>query len=103
MRCLTIELLEQTFSAEMKSKGHVKGISISDEANDRVLFEGSLGEMMEQCLDEGDVLVFVGINGLLRMAVTEKQPQKVPTCQHRESNLSSEMESYKSRVDERSW
>jgi len=60
----------------MESKRHVKSISISDEAHDRVLFEGNLGELLELSLVEGDVLEFVGVNGVLRVAVTEEQLQK---------------------------
>ena len=68
--------MEHTFSVEMGSKRHVKSISISDEAHDRVLFEGNLGELLELSLVEGDVLEFVGVNGVLRVAVTEEQLQK---------------------------
>ena len=70
---LETEILEHTFSVEMKSKKHVKSISISDEAHDRVLFEGNLGELLEISHVEGDVLEFVGVNGILRVAVTEEQ------------------------------
>jgi hypothetical protein len=73
---LEVEILEHTFSVEMESKRHVKSISISDEAHDRVLFEGNLGELLELSLVEGDVLEFVGVNGVLRVAVTEEQLQK---------------------------
>ena len=57
----------------MKSKKHVKSISISDEARDRVLFEGNLGELLELSIVEGDVLEFIGVNGVLRIGITEKQ------------------------------
>lgn len=65
--------LEHTLSVEMKSKRYVKSISISDETHDRVLFEGNIGEMLELSLLEGDVLEFVGANGVLRVAITEEQ------------------------------
>ena len=57
----------------MRSKRYVKSISISDETHDRVLFEGNLGELLELSHVEGDVLEFVGVNGVLRVAVTEEQ------------------------------
>jgi len=60
----------------MGSKRHVKSISISDEAHDRVLFEGNLGELLELSLVEGNVLEFVGVNGVLRVAVAEGQLRK---------------------------
>jgi hypothetical protein len=68
---------EHTFSVEMKSKMYVKNISISDEAHDRVLFEGNLGELLALSLEEGNVLEFLGVNGILRVAVTMEQLQKV--------------------------
>lgn len=73
---LEVEILEHTFSVEMKSKRYVKSISISDESHDRVLFEGNLGELLELSFVEGDVLEFVGVNGVLRVAVTEEQLRK---------------------------
>jgi hypothetical protein len=73
---LEVEELEHMFSVEMRSKRYVKSISISDEAHDRVLFEGNLGELLELSLVEGNVLEFVGVNGVLRVAVTEGQLRK---------------------------
>lgn len=73
---LEAEVLEHTFSVEMGSKRYVKSISISDEARDRVLFEGNLGELVELSLVEGNVLEFAGINGVLRVTVTEGQLRK---------------------------
>ena len=67
--------MEHTFSVEMKSKKYVKNISISDEAHDRVLFDGNLGELLELSLVE-DVLEFIGVNGVLRVGLTEDQLRK---------------------------
>lgn len=68
--------LKHAFSVEMKSKQNVKNISISDEAHDRVLFEGDLGELLELSL-ESDVLELVGVNGVLRVVLTKEQLMKV--------------------------
>ena len=65
--------LERAFSVEMKSKRYVKSISISDEAHDRVLFEGNIGELLELSIAEGNILEFFGVNGVLRVAVTKEQ------------------------------
>jgi hypothetical protein len=73
---LEAKSLEHTFSVEMKSKRYVKSISISDEAHDRVLFEGNLGELLELSIVEENVFEFVGINGVLRVAVTIEQLRK---------------------------
>jgi len=85
--------LEHTFSVEIKSKKYVKNISISDEAHDRVLFEGNLGELLELSLVE-DVLEFIGVNGVLRVGLTEDQLRKTLkfACK---SSLCSEMGSQK--------
>jgi len=69
--------LKHAFSVEMKSKRFVKSISISDESHDRVLFEGNLGELMDLSLVEGDVLEFVGVNGVLRVDLTLDQLKKI--------------------------
>ena len=73
---LETRILEHTFSIEMKSKIHVKNISISDEAQDKVLFEGSIGKLLYLSLIEDNVLEFIGSNGIIRIAVTEKQLKK---------------------------
>jgi hypothetical protein len=86
---LGVNSVENSFSVEMRSKRYVKSISISDEGHDRVLFEGSLGELMELSLVEGDVLEFVGVNGVLRVAVTEEQLMKALKIDRR-SSLSAE-------------
>lgn len=73
---LGVNNLEHTFSVEMKSKKFVKNISISDEAHERVLFEGNLGKLLELALVEGDVLEFIGVNGVLRVGLTGEQLQQ---------------------------
>jgi hypothetical protein len=73
---LGVKSVEHSFSVEMKSKRHVKSISISDESHDRVLFEGNLGELLVLSFVEGDVLEFIGVNGVLRVGLTGEQLQK---------------------------
>lgn len=73
---LSLENVEHTFSIEMKSKRHVKNISISNEARDRVLFEGNLGKLLNISLVEGDVLELIGVNGVLRINLTKEQLQE---------------------------
>lgn len=69
--------MSTSFSVEIKSKRYVKSISISDEAHERVLFEGDLGVLQELSLVEGDVLEFTGVNGILRIDVAEEQLHQV--------------------------
>jgi hypothetical protein len=70
---LKVRTMEHIFSVEMNSKNQVKNISISNEAHDRVLFEGSIGQLLELSLVESNVLEFIGTKGVLRVAVTEEQ------------------------------
>jgi len=69
--------VEHTFTVELKSKKDVKNISISNDTHDRVLFEGNLGELKELSLVEGDVLEFIGKNGVLRITLTIEHLKKV--------------------------
>ena len=96
-----VKRVEHSFSVEMKSKRHVKNISISEEAHDRVLFEGNLGELVELSLVEDDVLEFIGVNGVLRIDLTEERIRKLLACKRRKSSLSSEVGSYTSTKNER--
>ncbi len=65
------------FSIEMESKRHVKNISISNEAHDRVLFEGDIGELKELSMVDEKVLEIRGSNGLLRVDVTVGELDKM--------------------------
>ena len=76
---LEVKNSEHTFTVELKSKEYVQNISISDQTHDLVLFEGTLGKLLELSLVEGDVLEFVGVNGVLRIAVTIGQLEKTLT------------------------
>ena len=69
--------MEHTFSVEMKSRKHVKHVSMSNESHDRVLFEGSLGELEELAMVEGAVLEVRGVNGVLRIDLSEEELRKM--------------------------
>ncbi|UCH57275.1 MAG: hypothetical protein JSV18_08085 [Candidatus Bathyarchaeota archaeon] len=58
---------EHAFSVEMRSKKHVRHISMSNTTQDRVLFEGYLGELECLSMIEGRVLKVHGENGTLRI------------------------------------
>ena len=72
-----MSLLEHVFSVEMRSKRFVKNISISDEAHELVLFEGTLGAHVDATLLEGDVLEIIGRNGVIRISLTSDQLRNV--------------------------
>jgi hypothetical protein len=80
----------------MGSKKHVRNISISDQAHDRVLFDGDLGRLMEVSIIECSALEIVGENGVLRIEIDEDILQRVLESPDHELSLSSEVGSYKS-------
>lgn len=69
--------MKHSFSVEMKSKKHVRTISVSNESHDRVLFEGFLGDLQELSMVEGKVLEIRGTNGILRVDLAEENLRKM--------------------------
>jgi len=69
--------MEHAFSIEMKSKKHVRHISLSNESHEHVLFEGSLGKLEELSMVEGAVLEVKGTNGILRIDLSEDELRKM--------------------------
>jgi len=65
--------MEHSFSIEMKSKKHIRHISVSNDFRNHVLFEGFLGELLELSMIEGAVLEVKGVNGTLRMDLSEEE------------------------------
>jgi hypothetical protein len=61
----------------MRSKSHVRSISISNEAHDRVLFEGDLGELEEVAFVGGSMLEVRGSNGVLRIELGEDETRRL--------------------------
>ena len=64
---------EHSFSIEMKTKRFVKRMSLSDKENDRVVFEGYLGELRNVSIVEGVMLEILGNNGVLRLDITQQE------------------------------
>jgi len=69
--------MERGFSIEMKSKRHVRHISMSDESHEKVLFEGNLGELKELGMVEKIILEIKGANGVLRIDLSEDELRKM--------------------------
>ena len=74
----------------MVSKNHVKSISISQQAHDRVLFEGDLGELVELAIIDYRALELVGKNGVLLIEIEEDLLRRVLQSPNHELNLSAE-------------
>ena len=85
----------------MGSKKHVRNISISNQAHDRVLFDGDLGRLLEVSIIECSALEIVGENGVLRIEIDEDVLQRVLDSPDHELSLSSEVGSYTSTKRER--
>ena len=64
---------EHSFSIEMKTERFVKRMSLSDKENDRVVFEGYLGELRNVAMVEGVMLEIIGNNGVLRLDITQQE------------------------------
>ena len=63
--------MEHTFSIELSSKTHLRHLTVSDTSPDRVLFEGSLGQLKTLNLIEGKTLEIQGVHGVLRVDLLE--------------------------------
>ena len=86
---------EYSFSVDINSKKHVKNISISDKAHDRVFFEGNLGELVSLSIMDG-LLELEGNFGVVRMTMSKELLEKALTNPDSMFSLSSEVGSYKS-------
>jgi len=64
---------EHSFSIELKSKKHIKNITLTNRIQNRILIEGSLGKLEEITLIEGRVLELKGANGTLRLDICEDE------------------------------
>lgn len=65
------------FSIEMVSKKYVKHLSMSIDSRNRVYFEGFLGDIEELGFVNGGMLEIKGVNGTLRIDVSEKELRTV--------------------------
>ncbi|MCW4048474.1 MAG: hypothetical protein NWE89_01925 [Candidatus Bathyarchaeota archaeon] len=62
-----------SFSIEMTSKSHIDTISVSNEPNGEVMFEGEFGGLVKIEFIEGIILQITGENGVFRIDLTEKE------------------------------
>ena len=67
---------ERVFSVELQSKKDLKSISLTNGAADGVLFEGSIGELLQATFKEGVILEVIGKNGTLRVDLEEMEISK---------------------------
>jgi hypothetical protein len=67
---------ERFFSIELKSKTHLKNLTMTNNSAEGVLIEGMLGELERASFAEGVILEVVGSNGILRVDIGEGEIKK---------------------------
>jgi hypothetical protein len=71
-----VENEERFFSVELKSKAHLKNVSLANGSRDNVLIEGSIGELLQATFADGIILEVVGKKGILRINLAEHEIKK---------------------------
>ncbi len=73
---------ERVFSVELKSKSHLKNVSLTNGSSDSVLVEGTIGKLVQATFEEDIILEVVGKKGVLRIDLREDEIKKT-TSQNR--------------------
>jgi hypothetical protein len=68
---------ERFFSIELRSKTDLKNATLANGENDRVLVEGTIGELRRAEFVDGVVLEVIGSRGAVRINLTENEITKV--------------------------
>lgn len=77
---------EHAFSIDLKSKEYVRHVTMSNDAVDKVLIVGFLGELKELSFIEGAMFEIKGVNGILRMDLKEEELRKWLSKRRRRSH-----------------
>jgi hypothetical protein len=64
---------ERFFSVELKSKAHLKNVTLTNGSLDNALIEGTLGELIQATIAENIVLEVVGTKGTLRINLAQNE------------------------------
>ena len=67
---------ERVFSVELKSKRHLKNVTLTNGTDDSVLVEGTIGKLVHATFEDGIVLEVVGKKGTLRLDLGEDEIKK---------------------------
>jgi hypothetical protein len=68
-----MEETERFFSVELKSKADLKTVTLANGAQDKVLVEGTIGELVQAMFVEDVILEIVGRKGTLRINLKAKE------------------------------
>lgn len=69
---------ERVFSVELKSKRHLKNVTLTNGSSDSVLIEGTIGKLVRATFAEGIILEVIGKKGVLRIDLGEGEIKKTP-------------------------
>jgi hypothetical protein len=67
---------ERVFTVELTSKWNLKNVTLTNGGGDRVLLEGTIGELVQATFAEGVILEVVGKSGVLRVDLSENEIKK---------------------------
>ena len=73
---MTKKIDQHAFSIEMNSEHSVTRMSFLDKENGKVFFEGFLGELKNVTMVEDLMLEITGVNGILRVDISQKEMKK---------------------------
>jgi hypothetical protein len=64
---------ERFFSVELKSKAHLKNVTLTNGSADSALIEGTLGELVQATFAEDLILEVVGTKGSFRINLAQQE------------------------------
>jgi len=67
---------ERVFSVELKSKTHLKNVTLTNGTTENVLVEGTIGTLLEATFEEGIILEVIGSKGVLRLDLSPDEIKK---------------------------
>lgn len=67
---------ERFFSVELKSKAHLKNVTLTNGSTDSALLEGTLGELIQASFAEDEILEVIGKKGVLRINLSQNEIKK---------------------------
>jgi hypothetical protein len=64
---------ERFFSVDLKSKAHLKNVTLTNGSPDSALIEGNLGELVQATFAEDEILEVVGTKGTFRINLAKNE------------------------------
>jgi hypothetical protein len=64
---------ERFFSVELKSKVHLKNVTLTNGSVDSALIEGTLGRLVQATFAEDEILEVVGTKGTFRINLSQNE------------------------------